>query len=130
MEMRTVLLLCCVIALTGCTGTSFGGEKERHESFRLQSKPAVDSVRVLEFEVRLKGNLQVDATSEPGPVLVVLQKKANCGSFADDHAIPGSRYEKTNISFEYYVDSPGDYCLSLQNRSGGPINVTVTVKFP
>jgi hypothetical protein len=44
--------------------------------------------------------------------------------------IPGSRYERTDVQFSYYVPSGGGYCLSFQNRNAEPISVNVTVVFP
>lgn len=126
---RAPLLLATVLLLAGCT-TPVGTQDDHTETFTLSSKGTVASARSIPFDVRLKGDLAVTATSAPGPVLVVLQEAKDCGSFADQHFIPSSRYEKTDIHFTYYVPEGGDYCLSFQNRNGEPITVDVTVAFP
>ena len=129
MGLLAPLLLASALLLAGCT-TPVGTQDDRTESFTLGPKGAVSSAKSIPFDVLLKGDLTVTATSAPGPVLVVLQEAKDCGSFADQHFIPGSRYEKTEIHFTYYVPDGGDYCLSFQNRNGEPVTVEVTVVFP
>lgn len=125
-------LLACVLALVlaGCSATPVGTQEDRTETFTLSPRSTVASVKTIEFEVHFKGDLRVHANSTGGPVLVVLQHKKDCGSFAEQAAIPGSRYERHEVDFTYYVPDRGDYCLAFQNRNGEPIDVTVTVTFP
>ena len=125
-----LFLLVCAMLLAGCSSTPVGTQEDQKESFTLSSKGTVASSKSIPFKVRLQGDLRVVAHSEPGPVLVVLQEQKDCGSFADQHFIPSSRYEKTDIDFTYYVSGGGSYCLSFQNRNGEPIDVNVTVSFP
>lgn len=132
MGMRLPPVLACIasLLLAGCSSAPVGTQEDRVESFTLSPRNTVSSVKSIDFEVMLKGEITVHARSEPGPVLVVLQEKKHCGSFADQHYIPTSRYEKTEVDFSYYVPERGDYCLTFQNRGAEPINVTVTVTFP
>ena len=125
-----LLLAVCALLVAGCTSTPVGTQDDETHTFTLSPKNTVASVKSIPFDVRLRGDLHVVAHSSPGPVLVVLQEAKDCGSFADQHFIPSSRYETTDIDFTYYVPSGGDYCLSFQNRNGEPIDVTVTVAFP
>lgn len=132
MGMRATPLLACVLSLVvaGCSSAPVGTQEDRTESFTLSPRSTVASLKSIEFDVRLKGDLRVQARSEPGPVLVVLQEKKDCGSFAQQAYVPGSRYEDTEIDFTYYVPERGSYCLSFQNRNGEPVEVNVTVSFP
>lgn len=123
-------LLACALLLAGCSSTPVGTQDDQEESFTLSPKGTVASVKSIPFKVRLQGDLRVVAHSEPGPVLVVLQEERHCGSFADQHFIPNSRYEKEDVDFTYYVEGGGTYCLSFQNRNGEPVHVNLTVSFP
>ncbi len=123
-------LLVCALLLAGCSTTPVGTQDDQKESFTLSAKNTVASVKSIPFKVRLQGDLRVVAHSEPGPVLVVLQEEKDCGSFADQHFIPGARYEQQDVDFSYYVTGGGSYCLSFQNRTGEPVSVDVTVSFP
>ena len=123
-------LLVCALLLAGCSSTPVGTQDDQEESFTLSPKSTVASVKSIPFKVHFQGELRVVANSTPGPVLVVLQEEKDCGSFADQHFIPSSRYEKADIDFTYYVPGGGSYCLSFQNRNAEPIEVDVTVSFP
>lgn len=132
MGMRLTPLLACVLSLlaAGCSSAPVGTQEDVTESFTLSPRNTVASVKTLDFEVLLRGDLRVVARSAEGPVLVVLQEKKDCGSFADQAYVPGSRYERAEVDFSYYVPERGEYCLSFQNRNPTPIQVTVTVTFP
>lgn len=127
---RLPLLLACALLLAGCSSTPVGTQEDRTERFSLGPKGTVSSATTLEFDVLLRGDLTVRAHAEPGPVLVVLQEKKDCGAFAEQGFIPGSRYELADVDFTYFVPDGGTYCLTFQNRNAGPIDVEVTVSFP
>lgn len=123
-------VLVCAMLLAGCSSTAVGTQDDQEESFTLSPKGTVASVKSIPFQIRFQGDLRVVAHSGPGPVLVVLQEEKDCGSFADQRSIPGSRYEQRDVDFTYYVEGGGRYCLSFQNRNAEPVSVNVTVSFP
>jgi hypothetical protein len=126
---RSLLALVALLA-AGCTAPSLGGAKEVTVTFERGPKGAISSVHSSDLAIHSKGDIVVTATSAGGPVLVVLQEKRHCGSFADDHSIASSRYESDNVSFSYSVRATGNYCLSFSNHNAAAIGVVARIRLP